>query len=195
MSSQTSGVRGGDLGCVADQHAVSDLDMFGQEATSSEWTDEKHSSYLRSMEASFVHQLYNSIEASGLQSHTRSRNQSDTNSAGQYKVHRNGYWQRIKVGRSEPHPQLTEDRQFLLRNPWIQHFKAKSRENKTVQDNASIEGQPMGGRGRTMYTCGFGNITEHSPNAQAYQDSIISREFSGQNFDDEDNGGGTGQVG
>lgn len=35
------------------------------ESMSSEWTNEKHSLYLKSMEASFVNQLYNSIDILG----------------------------------------------------------------------------------------------------------------------------------
>lgn len=34
---------------------------------STEWTDEKHSLYLKSMEASFVDQLYNSMNLLGVQ--------------------------------------------------------------------------------------------------------------------------------
>lgn len=35
------------------------------ETMSTEWTDEKHSMYLKSMEASFVNQLYNSMDTHG----------------------------------------------------------------------------------------------------------------------------------
>ncbi|XP_074279259.1 cold-regulated protein 27-like isoform X2 [Silene latifolia] len=191
MSSQTSGVRGRDLVGVDVQDEVSNLDLFAHESTPSEWTDEKHSLYLKSMEASFVQQLYSSMESSRLHSnrkhhsHMRSRNQTESNSTGQ----------RIQVGRVEPRPRQIEERQFLLQNPWIQHFRTKGRENKTVQENASFEGQPIGGNGRTMYTCGFGNIKEHTSNTQAYYDSNNSREFSDQNFDDKDSGGGGAQVG
>ncbi|KAH9625447.1 hypothetical protein KSS87_023314 [Heliosperma pusillum] len=176
-------------------------DLFTHESTPLEWTDEKHSLYLKSMEASFVQQLYSSIESSGLQSrrkhlsHLRSRNQTESNSTGQYKVQQNGCWQRIPVGRGEPRPRQFDERQFLLQNPWIQHFRTKGRENKAVQENASFEGQPIGGQGRTMYTCGFGNIKEHTSSTQAYQDSNICREFSDQNFDDKDSGGGGGGGG
>jgi hypothetical protein len=38
------------------------------ESMSSEWTDEKHKLYLKSMEASFVNQLYNSIDLLGWRS-------------------------------------------------------------------------------------------------------------------------------
>lgn len=44
----------------------------GKEDTHTEWTDEKHSLYLKSMEASFVDQLYNSLGLLG------SKNNKDT---------------------------------------------------------------------------------------------------------------------
>ena len=40
---------------------------------STEWTDEKHSLFLKSIETSFVHQLYRSINSSGLHSQSQSK--------------------------------------------------------------------------------------------------------------------------
>lgn len=51
---------------------------------STEWTDEKHSMYLKSMEASFVNQLYNSMDTRGRHkgnlSHIKSSKQPQFNS-------------------------------------------------------------------------------------------------------------------
>lgn len=41
-----------------------------------EWTDEKHGLFLKSMESTFVNQLYRSIEMFGLQSHKSSASRS-----------------------------------------------------------------------------------------------------------------------
>lgn len=41
--------------------------MATPESMSVEWTDEKHSLYLKSMEASFVNELYDSMELLGWQ--------------------------------------------------------------------------------------------------------------------------------
>lgn len=45
--------------------AILDQDVLGIESASMEWTDEKHSLYLKSMETSFVNQLYSSIDLLG----------------------------------------------------------------------------------------------------------------------------------
>ena len=50
------------------------------ESTPTEWTDEKHSLYLKSMEATFVNQLYNSIDDLDLQ---LKKETSDLNLSGQ----------------------------------------------------------------------------------------------------------------
>ncbi|KAL6216590.1 hypothetical protein ACLB2K_009811 [Fragaria x ananassa] len=80
------------------------------ETMSTEWTDEKHSMYLKSMEASFVNQLYNSMDSRGRHthkgnlSHIKSSKQPQFNSraaSGQFKVLRAGCWQKINFGRGE----------------------------------------------------------------------------------------------
>ena len=43
-------------------------DSLGRDSMSTEWTDEKHSLYLKSMEASFVDDLYNSFDLLGWRS-------------------------------------------------------------------------------------------------------------------------------
>ncbi|MBA0879750.1 hypothetical protein Goshw_006108, partial [Gossypium schwendimanii] len=48
------------------------LDSMMTESTSTEWTDEKHSLYLKSMEASFVNQLYDSMSFLGCNSKEKS---------------------------------------------------------------------------------------------------------------------------
>lgn len=83
---------------------VSTSDFGMQESMCGEWTNEKHSSYLNSMEAMFVKQLYNH-EYDGMDSpHWRSRrkNQLNPSSAaqsnlkphtpGQFKVFESGCW-------------------------------------------------------------------------------------------------------
>ncbi|KAF3971508.1 hypothetical protein ACB098_01G028000 [Castanea mollissima] len=58
---------------------------------SSDWTDEKHSLYLKSMEASFVNELYDNR-----QKHLNTRNPS-----GQFKVLRGGCWQKVNFNRAD----------------------------------------------------------------------------------------------
>ncbi|MBA0838516.1 hypothetical protein Goarm_004326, partial [Gossypium armourianum] len=51
---------------------VTQQDSMMTESTSTEWTDEKHSLYLKSMEASFVNQLYDSMSFLGCNSKEKS---------------------------------------------------------------------------------------------------------------------------
>lgn len=103
--------------------------MESPKRESSEWTDEKHSLYLKSMEASFVDQLYNSLDMRSWQ--TQNECSSDTRSdrcpSGQFKVLQHGSWSRIDFKRenyarnenNRPHnrPHISSS------NPWIQHFR------------------------------------------------------------------------
>lgn len=141
------------------------------ESVSTEWTDEKHSLYLKSMEASFVNQLYESMDVLGfcrLSDPTYSRKKHFSNltpsgqvpplsllfgvnslyycvcgcllflflhcfffiffnlySFSQFKVHRNGGWQRINFERAADAQliQKADGSDGFLANPWIQHFR------------------------------------------------------------------------
>lgn len=85
-----------DPSCFVEEEEVSSL-----EPMSCKWTDEKHSLYLKSMEASFVNQLYNSMDVFGWQSHEqhqsnpRSTNNVDVHNrtSGKFKGYPRGCWQ------------------------------------------------------------------------------------------------------
>jgi hypothetical protein len=90
-----------------------------------EWTDEKHSLYLKSMEASFVSQLY-------------SRSQEDfssnpkSNPSGQFKVLRGGCWQTVSHRRTDLPVKKSDGSQNILANPWIRHFRAGSKHQSVI---------------------------------------------------------------
>lgn len=50
---------------IMDVNYIIQQDSLVTESTSTEWTDEKHSLYLKSMEGSFVNQLYDSMNFVG----------------------------------------------------------------------------------------------------------------------------------
>jgi len=83
------------------------LDMM-----SAGWTDERHMLYISSMEASFVHQLYNH----GNHPHNAHGNG--------FKVLRRGVWEYIKYERTNPRVQ-SGTKCCLPANPWIQHFRPR----------------------------------------------------------------------
>ncbi|KAF5758948.1 hypothetical protein HanRHA438_Chr16g0747841 [Helianthus annuus] len=83
------------------------------ENASSKWTNEKHNLYLKSIEASFVDQLYNSLDM--LSRQTQITNRSDACiSSGQCKVLRRGCWSKKSFNREK------------FQGYWIQHFKKGS---------------------------------------------------------------------
>ncbi|KAH7846104.1 hypothetical protein Vadar_009997 [Vaccinium darrowii] len=67
-----------------------------RESMSTEWTDKKHSMYLKSMEASFVNDLYNSADTLGWRSQRQlgEKHSNTCISSGQYKVLRGGCWEK-----------------------------------------------------------------------------------------------------
>ena len=83
------------------------LDMM-----SAGWTDERHMLYISSMEASFVHQLYNH----GNRLHNAKGNG--------FKVLRRGVWEYIKYEKTNPRV-LSGTKCCMPANPCIQHFRPR----------------------------------------------------------------------
>ncbi|XVE70078.1 hypothetical protein DITRI_Ditri10aG0043000 [Diplodiscus trichospermus] len=118
------------------------LDSLVTECTSTEWTDEKHSLFLKSMEASFVNQLYDSTDFHGWgKENLPGSKSSHCTSSGQFKVLRGGYWKKIKFRR--PGFQLNKrgKSHCFVASPWIQHFRSESKScvlaSCSLQDSAS----------------------------------------------------------
>ncbi|KAJ0262556.1 Cold-regulated protein 27 [Hirschfeldia incana] len=126
-----------------EEETTSSMYSARKEDTATEWTDEKHSLYLKSMEASFVDQLYNSLGLLG------SKNNKDTvgpssrrfdnggkPSQEQFKVLRDGFWQKMNVRQPEYRPNGRRGRgsHEFLRSPWIKHYKPSP---KTLTDKGS----------------------------------------------------------
>nr|GEW23608.1 hypothetical protein [Tanacetum cinerariifolium] len=96
---------------------------------SSEWTDEKHNLYLKSMEASFVDQLYNSLDMRSWQTQNEyssdamsdMRHHASTRPSGQFKVLQ--HWSRINFKRENYARNENNRPHISSSNPWIQHFR------------------------------------------------------------------------
>ncbi|XWS25611.1 hypothetical protein CRYUN_Cryun27aG0082700 [Craigia yunnanensis] len=136
------------------------LDSLVTESTSTEWTDEKHSLYLKSMEASFVNQLYDSMNSIGWNSQkeklpgSKSSRQTHCTSSGQFKVLRGGCWKKINFGGPGFERNKKDDSHCFVASPWIQHFRS-------------------GSKTRVLASCRL-------------QDSASPKEVSDQNFVDEE---------
>ncbi|GMI82634.1 hypothetical protein HRI_001932700 [Hibiscus trionum] len=148
---------------IAHQEQSPSLDSLVTESTTStEWTDEKHSLYLKSMETSFVNQLYDSVNLLGSNSQKaklprpKSSRQKKCTSSGQFKVLRDGCWKKVDFERPGVQLLKTNDSHSFVASPWIQHFRS-------------------GSKSSVLASCSF-------------QDSASSKEMSDQNFVDEEKG-------
>ncbi|KAH9316020.1 hypothetical protein KI387_024647, partial [Taxus chinensis] len=102
-----------------------------EESLDTAWTDEKHSSYLNSIEASFVEQMYEKkYRALDICGHTPKQNDSsDTDctesrpnfpSINKFKILQKGHWQKLNYNRAW-HLGISTPR-AVMASPWIRHF-------------------------------------------------------------------------
>ncbi|KAF8723344.1 hypothetical protein HU200_021868 [Digitaria exilis] len=144
---------------------------------SSGWTNERHSSYISSMEASFVDQLY------GIQNHGLDANKKNLGDNG-FKVFQEGVCKNVRFQRNQPH---TRDAgiNYLPENPWVTRFRPRSpgasRRDVCVEAMADDYGsgtdtvrEKVRTHGREVKTCSRQNLIGKS------------KEVSDQNFPDEE---------
>ncbi|KAI3761162.1 hypothetical protein L1987_51571 [Smallanthus sonchifolius] len=105
--------------------------MDSQENESSKWTNEKHSLYLQSIEASFVDQLYNTLDMLRCQARntncsdaisTRKNHRNECIPSSQFKVLHRGRWSKRSFKRENSHLKDADRPHVSPCNPWIQHF-------------------------------------------------------------------------
>ncbi|VVB07583.1 unnamed protein product [Arabis nemorensis] len=167
-----------------------------------EWTDEKHSLYLKSMEASFVDQLYNSLGALG--SNLSKDSVPDIGpstrfgsigkpSEEQFKVLRDGFWQKMNVKQPEYrfNGRNGGSHEFL-RSPWIKHYKPSPKTQIPVMDEGSSDPESKvvssnGKKGVVISSSGsassFKQIIREGCSHSRDRDQIsIGEEVSDQNF-------------
>ncbi|KAJ1397390.1 hypothetical protein SESBI_31823 [Sesbania bispinosa] len=96
--------------------------------SSADWTDKKHNMYLKSMETSFVDQLYDSKEMFTCLSPVTKTSSDATTASGQFKVLRGGNWQKITFVKENPQTRRLNECHDLKANPWIQHYQYSGRQ-------------------------------------------------------------------
>lgn len=155
--------------------------MESQKKESSEWTNEKHSLYLKSIEASFVDQLYNSLDMQSCQtqktcsSYAISTWKNYANASGQFKVLRAGCWSKKNFRREKSQLKDADRPHVSPGNPWIQHFTNGSR-------HVAVAFPSLQERPSTTAT----SLHSHVPESQLHQDSDCSNtEVTDQNFVEE----------
>ncbi|XP_054817973.1 cold-regulated protein 27-like isoform X2 [Prosopis cineraria] len=110
-----------------------------------EWTDEKHSKYLKSMEASFVNQLYNSKQVLGWRPPKATLSHSTAPITSQWKDMGDGRWKEIKYEREKAQTsRKNEGHHERKAKPWIQQVSCSSgsvvEESVTSRDTSKVRG-------------------------------------------------------
>ncbi|WOH02861.1 hypothetical protein DCAR_0522251 [Daucus carota subsp. sativus] len=166
----------------------SDPDSQKSDSVGTEWTDEKHNEYLQSMEASFVDQLYNSLDLHGSQSHkehlsdpksSRQMHVSTRIPSGQFKVLRDGCWTKVNFRRGEAPSRIANDPRDISVNPWVRHYRSGHR-HQTHQTVASpsIQGKTILDSKNPFHML--------QPNLCHHDTADSNTEVTDQNFVDED---------
>ncbi|XP_042046880.1 cold-regulated protein 27-like isoform X2 [Salvia splendens] len=154
--------------------------LVERELVAQEWTDEKHCLFLKSMESTFVNQLYKSIEMFGLQSYTSSslrskplkQKQTSTRTTGQFKVHRDGFWSKVDFQKDESEHDQREEGKVPFSSPWIQRYR-----NSKIQATKRC---PSSSAKAPLATTHTSNLSPSREN-----DNGDNIEMSDQNFNDE----------
>ncbi|KAF3435406.1 hypothetical protein FNV43_RR22495 [Rhamnella rubrinervis] len=188
----TGGIR---FSALADVLKISSIWLPMRNGQSAEWTDEKHSLYLDSLEASFVNELYHSMHLgcsssrkSSWGTYSSQELPDKTNNYGKFVVLRDGSWQNINYEREETFLETAADCHGMKESPCIhpitslgkRHYVASSDPHEQISYN---EGFHL--RGKLIDFSVSEGISKH----KWQEDSVGSiTEVSDQNFVDEDHG-------
>ncbi|OAY66679.1 uncharacterized protein LOC109721207 [Ananas comosus] len=149
------------------------------------WTDEKHTLYLNSMEASFVDQLYNN-EYHSMDLLGRSPRPQKYSSPSQFKVLRGGCWENLIFERSKSRVGNRNETRHLSGNPWIRHFRSYS-SGKDVNAGTSQRSEDRKPTVQSTQQESWLPEKETACSQLSHQDLIDrSTEVSDQNFVDEE---------
>ncbi|KAF8030541.1 hypothetical protein BT93_E2851 [Corymbia citriodora subsp. variegata] len=154
-------------------------ELLGTDSSNTEWTDEKHSLYLKSMETTFVDQLYDSMELLGwhlekanfLDPQTRQMNKHPSSPSGQVE-------------------KADDGSRDLLKSRWIQHFRPASRIARLGSHKVGSSG-----KGKKALTYASAGNPEQFHACHSYFGNQVdsgNSEVTDQNFVDEDMGGRKG---
>ncbi|KAG2704507.1 hypothetical protein I3760_05G007200 [Carya illinoinensis] len=161
------------------------------------WTDEKHSMYLDSLEASFVTELQRSmhmrarcLEDKTLGPYPSEEPQAKTcNSSDLFVVLRDGCWQKINYKSNDSFLDSTADSHVVLDSPWICHFTSASKRRCVRSAGTHEHGVPCDEEIHLKGNVPSGSsrgLEQHSLCHQRQQDLIGNT--TDQNFSDEDQG-------
>ncbi|GLT93500.1 hypothetical protein SLE2022_112900 [Rubroshorea leprosula] len=179
---------------------------LSEDSPMTQWTDEKHSLYLDSMEASFVNQLYRSMNFLGFNLHnkkssgTRSSSSSSRQTHGdhahttpsdQFEVLQGGCLKKINFER--PEFGVNGISHGLVASPWIQHFRSGSRLHHVLTSPSIHQSASMDLDGKQAILFGSASNSKHFHPCRFdhfYNHDLIGNntEVTDQNFADDETG-------
>lgn len=165
-----------------------------------EWTDEKHSLYLDSLESSFVNQLHSSMGLFGRRSKVKMMELNSFqelamnayNSSDEYTVLQDGCWRKRNFGRHQLLLDAAAESRDILENPWICHFKSAGQQHDVTSSdlwNRSVDSSKgIHLRGKRKASHGLATSSKRLSACHPWlQDSVGGiTEVSDQNFIDEE---------
>ncbi|KAK4770527.1 hypothetical protein SAY87_031059 [Trapa incisa] len=162
------------------------------ESITTEWTDEKHSHYLRSVEASFVNELYDSFDFPKF--HLQKEHSTPTCCpSGQYKVLQHGFWHKVNFARPSFSQNKADGSRRVLASPWIRRFRSSSKQQNhevvSVNENGAISCVLAANVQRPSSRRPHRKINSNPATLGDNSAICDFREFSDQNFVDGDEGG------
>ncbi|XP_015892912.3 cold-regulated protein 27 isoform X2 [Ziziphus jujuba] len=167
---------------------------------STEWTDERHSLYLDSLEASFVNDLYRSIYLGGsclqnnfLGTYSSRAFPDKTNNSGQFMAPRDGCWTKINYERNGTILNTAVDCHGMTGSPWIHHFTSSGKRQYVEfpdLDEHTSDNERIHIRGKLTDFNGRARSSNHKPVCDKCEEDSVGNitEVSDQNFVDEDHG-------
>lgn len=162
-----------------------------------EWTDEKHSLYLDSLEASFVTELQHSMYLRGFTQSTISSQEPRTkmrNPSNEFMVRQDGCWQKINFERKQNLLDSAADSHVVLGSPWIRRFTSSGKRRAVrpfyVQEHGVLSQGRTHSKGTSTFSSGFSRGLEQRPVFDLRHQDLVgsTSEVSDQNFVDEDKG-------
>ncbi|CAM8911154.1 unnamed protein product [Rhodiola kirilowii] len=161
----------------------SDLGYSALDSMPKEWTNEKHSLYLKSMEASFVKELHCSM---GLLKGQTQKYGLEKEPSEQFKTLRDGSWKNVGLYKYGNKLEAASESRSLLANPWIRHFRrTKAMISQEIDLNPI---QEIEYKMKSSFRSDR-NSKQLATTTSVFcrQDSVDSNtEMSGQNFDNND---------
>ncbi|TYG39583.1 hypothetical protein ES288_D12G026700v1 [Gossypium darwinii] len=162
------------------------------------WTNEKHNTYLDSLEASFVKQLHYSKSLHGCHPQVGMREPClfpqllvGHNSSHQFSILQDGCGQKINYESNDPLLESTADSGAVLGSPWLHHFRSAGKCSSItfpVPRKIAVPNDEICSRSNTNFYCKSAVNSKHNPIVNSCNHSLDSctAEVSDQNFVAED---------